>query len=1004
MPTRTRARHLLVALWAAFMLWAAAARADAIDEPGEPLPHAPLPQGSWFTLQTPHFNIHFYRDESEFAERVAHFAERAYRLNTRYLNWRPSGRVTVVLSDLSDEANGSASSIPYTFINAYGVPPDSLDELNDFDDYMKLLITHELTHVIHLDTMLSICPLAINTVLGRTYAPNLAQPTWFIEGMAVLMESRQTTAGRLRSSFYDMHLRVAFLEDRMFGFDQISSIPNAYPQGTAAYLYGSSLLRYIEDRYGPHKIREISHRYADTCIPGGINRTAEKAVGSGYVGIFGPGLWDDWRRAIAHRFTLQAEDAKLRPLTAATRLTWEAPSPRSEGPGARFLPDGTLVFHRVNNDQTPAYVHLDPATGAQRVIAPMLGGGPAAPTPDGQAVIFQRVNYLPLPLRLVTNAYVSWNDLYRLDLATGTVRQLTSGLRTHEPDVSPDGRQIACVLVGTGSRQLALVPIEGGAARVLMPEAPGLAFTPTFSPDGRLITYSRWKPGGYRDIHIYDLAAGTDRAISVDRAMDIDPRFSPDGRYILFSSDRSGINDIYAYELSTSQLWQVTNLLSGAFQPSVSPDGRRLVFTGFTSDGFDLWTMPYAPTQFVPAKPYANGRLDSPVDPDAETDSPDAAPEDAAALPFPQRTTSYVPWKYMYPHQWTFGSLGDVFGLGQTFQVLTGVNDPAGFHFFSFNFLFPTTGSPSGQVTYSYLRLWPAFSLSLAKTDLVTNGLIVDNHNLNYLQRTFSFSAAMSLPVLRTADASSDLSFAYDYSAYGPISAIPVGEPTGAITIKPEIGPYADLKLAWSFSNAHRWQYSISNQEGRGVSLNLRVSDPTLGGRFRATEVSWSWTEYFTPPWARLHALALLTQGGFGIGDKRQFFGLGGYASQDVLRGVLLNQQQFAFLRGYPVNVVTGDSYLVASGEYRAPLLWIERGYQTFPLYLRRIWGTGFIDAGDAFQGPFHAGQLRVDAGVEAHLELTLFYYLDTQIQLGYARGFQSGGGNQLYFVTAVSF
>jgi len=41
---------------------------------------------------------------------------------------------------------------------------------------------------------------------------------------------------------------------------------------------------------------------------------------------------------------------------------------------------------------------------------------------------------------------------------------------------------------------------------------------------------------------------------------------------------------------------------------------------------------------------------------------------------------------------------------------------------------------------------------------------------------------------------------------------------------------------------------------------------------------------------------------------------------------------------------------------------------------------------------------------VEAHLEFTLFYYLDTQIQLGYARGFESGGGNQIYFVTAASF
>ncbi|HVV52260.1 MAG TPA: hypothetical protein VHO06_21505 [Polyangia bacterium] len=983
---------------------AGTARADAVDEPGEAPPAAPLPRGRWFTLQTPHFDIHFYGEEAAFAERVAHFAERAYRLNTRYLDWKPGWRTTVILSDVSDEANGSASSIPYTFINAFGVPPDSLDELNDFDDYVKLLITHEFTHVVHLDTMLSPCALAVNTLLGRTFAPNLAEPTWFIEGMAVLMESRQTTAGRLRSSFYDMHLRVPFLEGRLFSFDQISSIPKAYPQGTAAYLYGSSLLRYLEDRYGPHKIREISHRYADTCIPGGLNRTAIDAVGRGYVGVFGAGLVDAWARSLAHRYTLEAEEAERRPLTTATRLTWDAPSPRSEGPGARFFPGGTLSYHRSNTDQSPAYVRLAPATGARHLIADMQGGGPAAPTPDGQALIFQRTNFLSLPLRILTNSDLAWNDLYRLDVATGAIRQLTNGARAHEPDVSPDGKQIACVLVGTGSRELALVPIEGGTPRVLMPGAPGFAFTPAFSPDGRLIAYSRWKPGGYRDIHLYDLATATDRAISVDRPMDIDPRFTPDGRYLLFSSDRSGINDIYAYELATKQLWQVTNVLSGAFQPVVSPDGRRLVYTGFTSDGFDLWTMPFDPASFVPAKPYANARLDSPRDPDAETDSPDASPADAAAVPFPERVTSYVPWKYMYPRQWTLSLPGDPLGLGQTFQVQTSVGDPAGLHAFNFNLLFPSGGSPSAQVAYANYRFWPILGLTLTKVDLVTTGLIVDGRNLDYTQRTESLTASAQLPVLRTADASANLTLAYDYSAYGPVSPIPVGDPTGGITVKPEVGPYADLKLSWSFSDAHAWAYSVSAQEGRSLALNLRYWNPTLGGRFTGTEVDWSWTEYFTPPWARLHALALITQGGFSIGDKREFWALGGYGYQDVLRDVLLIQQQFAFLRGYPVNVVSGDSFLVGSAEYRAPLVWIEHGYQTFPLYLRRIWGTGFFDAGSAFQGRFQAGNLKTDAGVELHLEFELFYYIDTQIQLGYARGFQSGGGDQLYFVTAANF
>jgi Tol biopolymer transport system component len=1011
MPRRPPASFALVACGLACVLPLLAAggvaRADSIatEEPGEVPPAPPPPRGRWFTLETPHFNIHFYEEERAFAEKVAHFAERAFRLNTRYLNWRPTPPVNVLLSDISDEANGSASSIPYTFINAFGVPPDSLDELNDFDDYVKLLITHEFTHVVHLDTMFSPCALVVNSLLGRTYAPNLAQPIWFIEGIAVLLESRQTTAGRLRSSFYDMHLRVPFLEGRLFGFDQISSIPKAYPEGTAAYLYGSNLLRYIEDRYGPEKIREISHRYADTCIPGGINRTAIEAVGRGYVGIFGAGLVDDWRRSIAHRYTLEVEEAARRPLTTgAVRLTWDAPGPRGEGPGARFFPDGTLAYHRANDDQSPAYVRLDPASGARRLIADMQGGGPAAPTPDGQALIFQRLNFLPLPWRILTASDLSWNDLYRLDVASGAIHQLTNGVRAHEPDVSPDGQTIVCVLVGTGRRELALVPISGGVPRVLMRGAPGLAFTPAFSPDGRLIAYSRMKPGGYRDIHIYDLATATDRAITVDRALESDPRFSPDGRYVLYSSDRTGINNIYAYELATQRILQVTNLVSGAFQPAVSPDGRRLVFTGFTTDGFDLWTMPYDPASFLLAKPFANARLDSPRDPDAETDSPDAVPEDAAAVPFPQRVTPYIPWKYMYPRQWTVSLVGDPFGMGQTLQIQTGISDPAGIHGIGFNLLFPLSGSPSAQVVYNYYRFWPQLGLTLTKVDQVTNGLIVDGRNLNYTQRNLSLTASTVLPVLRTPEASANISFAYDYAAYGPISRIPVGDPTGGITVKPEIGPYADLKLSWQYFGAHSWPYSISAQEGRNLTLNLRLADPTLGGRFRMAGVEWAWTEYFTPPWARLHALALLTQGGFSVGDKRQFWSVGGYAYQDVLRSILLMQQQFAFLRGYPANIASGDGYVVASAEYRAPLVWIERGVQTFPLYLRRIWGTAFVDVGNAFQGPFHASDLKADAGVEAHLQFMTFYSYEGQIQLGYARGFQAGGGNQFYFVAAANF
>jgi Tol biopolymer transport system component len=992
------------ALVLAGLLAATAARAE--DKVGDEPPSAPVPEIRWYTLETPHFDLHYYPEERAFAERAARVAERGYRLITRYLNWRPAGPITITLLDHTDDANGLANSVPFNYIEAYGAPPGALDELSDFDDHVKLLLTHEMTHVIHLDTMLSWCPRLINTLLGKIYAPNISQPSWFIEGLAVVMETRHTTAGRLRSSLFDMFLRVPFLEGTPFGSDAVSASPIAFPGPSVPYLYGSSLLRYVEDRHGPEKLREISHRYADECIAGGVNRVTAKAVGRGYVEAFRDGLWEEWKRSSAHRFALEVEAASRRGLTAARRLTHEAPGPRGEGPGARFFHDGALVYHRASTDQQPAYVRLDLATGEQRTLADAYGGGPATPTPDGRALIFQRLTFIPLPQRVAGNSHLGWNDLYRRDLDDGEVHQLTRNLRAHEPEVSPDGRLIACaVTVGEqGPRQLALVPIDGGPPRLLAPGAPGFAYSPAFSPDGRLLAYSRWKPGGFRDIHVYDLEAGIDRALMVDRAMDIDPRFSPDGRFLLFASDRTGIYDIYAYELVSKRILQVTNVVAGAFQPVVSPDGKQLVFTGFTSEGFDLYAMPFDPAHFLPAQPYANARPDAPTDPDAEDDSPDADPADAAAVPFVTRTTSYKPWLYIYPRQWNVRYYSDALGMGGTLSLSTTMSDPAKNHWVSAALLIPGSDF-SVEAAYSYVRLWPSFDFSARRTASQPFGLVIDGVDTTYRQHTVGASASIGLPVLRRPSASTDIAFGYDYTASGPADTFPVADPTSGITRRPGSGTEANLFAHWVFSNVVSWPYSISGQDGRRLDAYLRISDPALGGRFHTTVMSWSWAEFLTPPWARLHAIGLLYRGGVGIGDTRDLFALGGFPNQDILRTVFLNQRGCCvFLRGYPASSIRGDAFQAITAEYRLPLLWIERGYQTFPLYLRRIWASTFFDAGNAYFGAFHPSDLKTDVGVEAHLQFNIAYFLESEVQVGYAHGFQTPGGNQIYFLAGASF
>jgi len=984
---------------------------DSGTSPAEESPGT-LPLVHWRTMFTPHFRIHFYDEERALADRAAWIAERAHLRLTEYLNWLPSGRVDITLNDHTDSANGFASSVPQNYLFGFGAPPGSMDELNDFDDFLNLLITHELTHVVHLDTILGPAR-AINLFRGKLYAPNLSQPTWFIEGMAVLMESRQTSAGRLRSSMFDMQLRVPMLEGRLLGLDAVSNGPLAYPQGTAVYLYGSSLLKYIEDRFGPDKIREISHRYASRLVPGGLNRVSREATGRGY-----DQLWQDWKEAMGRRFALEVEDAERRGLTPITRLTFDGQGPR-EGLTPHYFDDGRgVVYQRATTSDHPAYVLLDPVSGQSRELMEVYSAGGAAPTPDGQALIFERTNFQPLRHRVSGASHVSWDDLFRVDLRTGEVRELTRAHRVHDPQVSPDGTRIACTVGGNGARALAVVPITGGAPRVLATGQPGVAYGPSWSPDGKTIAYSRWKPGGYRDIHLYDLTAGRDRALWVDRAMDMDPVYTRDGRFLVFSSDRTGIYNLFAYELGTERLYQVTNIVSGAFQPTVSPDGSRVVFTGFTPDGFDVFSAPFDPAHFQLAQPYANIRPEpvvvteqGPVSGDARVNlgaageaARGAADATLRARQSPvQGITEYHPWRYLYPRTWILTLPSDPLGLGASAGLQTGFGDPVYNHGVGVSLLVPFDGDASVRADYSYNGLWPSFSLTAARTALRSYDLIIDGAGQPYRQHRQSVGGSIGLPILVKPDASAGLSLSYNYEQYGPADPLPVADPTAGITVPPETGPAANLSLTFNYSNVKSWPYSISGQAGRRLQVSVGVSDPALGGKFHTAQATASWVEYFTPPWAKLHALALLYSGGAGIGDKRSFFALGGFVEQDVVRSVFLTRPQCCFfLRGYPPGSIFGDQYHLLSTEYRLPLAIIEKGYQTFPLYLRRISGAVFTDVGNAFQGDFHPADLKVGVGAELRAEVTFIYYLATQIQLGFAKGLSTGGANQYYFVTSL--
>ena len=135
--------------------------------------HAPVaaaasfdPRFTWRTLQTDHFNITFHGGEEQLAEETAQVAEVIWDEMTTELGWEPARRVELVLVDNTDAANGYAMTLPVNTIVIYVTAPTENSTLATYEDWMDAILTHELTHILHIDLVEGL-PKALRAVFGR---------------------------------------------------------------------------------------------------------------------------------------------------------------------------------------------------------------------------------------------------------------------------------------------------------------------------------------------------------------------------------------------------------------------------------------------------------------------------------------------------------------------------------------------------------------------------------------------------------------------------------------------------------------------------------------------------------------------------------------------------------------------------------------------------------------------------------------------------------------------
>jgi Tol biopolymer transport system component len=541
----------------------------------------------WKTISTEHFDVHYHEGAEWTAEQVAQIAEEIYPYITGLYNYEPK-RTNFVIKDTEDYANGAA----YFYDDKVEIWATNLEfGMRGTTEWLRNVVTHEYTHIVSIQAGMKM-PIRIpalyfqaisfeeekrpdvltgypNAIISYPFVGAI-MPPWYAEGVAQYQAPDKKTD--CWDTHRDMVLRAAILNDKMLNYDQMGFFGHGSLGNEQVYDHGYGLVRYIALTYGAESIEHITREM------GSLSRMSMDGALKKVTGKSGKELYADWQDYLRIRYedqerTVRANPREGRILNAEGSFT-TMPT---------LSPDGRRVAFLSNKGSEYARLTLYLVDRDGKNLERIKGGVTSRPvwSADGTKIVYGRH-------RVVDKYNTLQSDLHVYDVDKGKEKRITKKLRASQPSFSPDGRRIVCILNGDGTHQLAVMDADGSNMRVIYERDKGTQFyAPQYSPDGKKILFGIFN-GGTRDIATIDRDGGNFEYVIRTENDERDARWLSDGSGIVFSSDRTGIFNIYKTTLGSGRFEQLTNVLGGAFAPDISATDGSLVYAGYGPDGYSV--------------------------------------------------------------------------------------------------------------------------------------------------------------------------------------------------------------------------------------------------------------------------------------------------------------------------------------------------------------------------------------------------------------------------------
>ncbi|MGB5530451.1 MAG: biopolymer transporter Tol, partial [Ignavibacteriaceae bacterium] len=556
--------------------------------------------------------VHYHNGAERTAKVVAKIADEVWGPITSLYQYEPD-KVHYVIKDIDDYSNGAT----YFFDNKIEIWTSALDfDLRGTHNWLRNVISHEFTHLVQLQAAMKLSrslPAIFVQLLNYQEErrpdilygyPNyvisypiatINVPAWFAEGTAQHM--RQEFDYDNWDTHRDMILRSYALDGNMLTWNQMGVFGKTSLGNESVYNSGFALTRYIAQKYGEDKLREITKKL------GSIGNFTIDAAFRDVLGKDGTEIYTEWQNFLVEDYTKRSEKV------LANLVEGEMVADKGFG---NFYPtfskDGKKIYYISNKSSdyfSPAGIYeYDIETKKEKLL---ISGVRSTYSwiPGQNKVLYAKI----------TEDNPDWynvHDIFIYDVQEDDEIRLTENLRANHPNVSHDGKNIVFLFQKDGTTNLGTIDINGKNFRALTSFENGeQVYNPKFSNDDSYIIFD-YSYHQTRDVAKVSVNGGEIKFVIQTEHDERNPTFDKDGN-LIYASDETGIFNIYSLNPVTNEKKQLTNVIGGAFMPDDDAEGN-ITYSGYTSTGYKIFFMENDEQKYVVAGDSYVWRKNPPLD------------------------------------------------------------------------------------------------------------------------------------------------------------------------------------------------------------------------------------------------------------------------------------------------------------------------------------------------------------------------------------------------------